>query len=142
MYFISYKFKVCKLFIYCITRTFIYGIELQLLTKAQQIQWNLLHFSIALGSIHDWGSKKRKKKSNFFYNLKNKIQMTFTWNKLKWKNKIICVVMIIFHMHTKLCINIFVNKHKCKKCQNEFVKSNKHVSLHDCFMHIWLCLEL
>jgi hypothetical protein len=36
----------------------------------------------------------------------------------KWivQNKIIHVVVMIFHIHTLLCTNILVYKQNCKKC--------------------------
>ncbi len=46
--------------------------------------------------------------------------------------------MVSFHIHTWLCMHILVYSHKCKKSQNEFQWTTKHVFWQDYFLHMWL----
>ncbi len=63
--------------------------------------------------------KKEKKISKHLLGLYfvNDIYMEQICEK-KWivQNKIIHVVVMIFHIHTLLCTNILVYKQNCKKC--------------------------
>jgi hypothetical protein len=49
---------------------------------------------------------------------------------------IIFMVVVIFHMHMYLCINILVKIYKCKKRGHKLLYITEYVFLHENFLHI------
>ncbi len=62
------------------------------------------------------------------------------FNKKIWivQDKIIVAMVVIFHMCIQLCMTIFFNQHKHKKCQNGALNIQVNMFfLHDNFLHMW-----
>jgi hypothetical protein len=83
-----------------------------------------------------------KDSMTFFHYLPN---IKFTLNKFKWKksnnsNKLICMVVVIFHMCIFSSINILVKTQKCKKIISKILLTPWHFFLYNYFFHVWLAL--
>jgi hypothetical protein len=65
------------------------------------------------------------------------LQMTFTWNKLKWKKlNSPCVNGNFSHSYI-IVYEYFGLMLEMKKIQSEFQRTTKHVFWQDYFMHMW-----